>query len=197
MTHTAAKAYPLAWPTGRPRTKSRTSSKFGDRTLAKAFQALKAELARLGAQYVVISTNVPLKANGEPYSDPGRMPDPGAAAYFRLKDKPYVLSCDRWTSVEENIYALSKHVEAMRGMERWGVGSVEQTFAGFKELAADSEPAWWSVLGLGDNASVEEIQRAHRLLAMAAHPDRGGSEAAMQRINVARDKGLAARRSNA
>lgn len=190
MAHTAAKAYPLAWPNGRPRSSHRSHSKFGDRTLAKSLDALKAELSRLGAQYVVVSSNVPLKANGDPYSDPGRMPDPGVAVYFQLKSKPYSLSCDKWISVEDNMYALAKHIEAMRGQDRWGVGTVEQAFAGFKELPNDTGPDWWNVLGISEDASIEEIQRAHRAKAMHAHPDRGGSEAAMQQINVARDRAL-------
>lgn len=190
MAHEAAKAFPLAWPMGQARARSRSSSKFRDRTLAVAFQELKAELTRLGAQYIVISSNVPLKANGEPYSDPGRMPDPGVAAYFKLRGKTYALACDRWLTVEENIYALAKHIEAMRGMERWGVGSVEQTFAGFKQLASESEATWWEVLGVDARASVDEIVAAHRAKAMAVHPDRGGSTDLMTRVNVARDRGL-------
>lgn len=199
--HAAAKAFPLQWPKGRDRTKSRTQSRFSDKTIATALRPLKDELERLRAQYVVISTNVPLKANGDPYSDPGRMPDPGAAVYFRLKDKPYVLSCDRWSGVEENLYAIAKHIEALRGMERWGVASLEQTFAGFKELSATAgegeDP--WMVLGMEPMGGTMtgpvaecEVKARHRELARTAHPDAGGSEDAMTRINVARDSALAA-----
>jgi hypothetical protein len=193
-TTTAAKAFPLQWPEGRARTKARQQARFADRTLYKSLEALKAEIGRLNAGYVVISTNIPLKANGDPYSDPGRMPDPGVAVYFRMKDKPYVLSCDRWISVEDNMYALAKHIEAMRGMERWGVASQEQTFAGFKALTetagAGEDP--WMVLGLTPMTSSESVLIRHRQLARESHPDTGGSEAAMTRLNVARDAALAA-----
>ncbi len=189
----SAQAFPLSWPAGRPRTKVRFSSRFGDKSVATAIKPLKAELSRLGASYIVISTNIPLKVNGDPYSDPGRMPDPGCAVYFQLKSKPYCLPCDRWDCVEDNLYAVAKHVEAMRGMERWGVSSVEQAFAGFKELpatAGDSEP-WTTVLGIPDYANAGEIKAAHRVAAQSAHPDRGGSAEQMARINVARDRALA------
>ena len=192
-TTTAAKAYPLQWPKGRERTKARTQSRFGDKTIASALRPLKDELDRLRAQYQVISTNVPLKANGDPYSDPGRMPDPGVAVYFRLKDKPYVLSCDRWLTVEENLYAVAKHIEALRGVDRWGVASLEQNFAGFKELTATAgegeDP--WMILGLAPMSSSEAVYIAHRQLAIAAHPDRGGSHDQMSRVNAARDAALA------
>jgi hypothetical protein len=177
---------------GVQRTKSRSTSRFGDKSVYVAYRALKDELSRLNATYVVVSTNIPLKANGEPYSDPGRMPDPGAAVYFRLKDKSYCLPCDRWLGVEENLYAIAKHIEAMRGMERWGVGSIEQTFAGFRELpsfAGEGED-WRTVLGLGNNATPEQVKQAHRLAAIAFHPDKGGSVDAMARINLARDRAL-------
>src|ERR1700692_308788 len=87
----AMRAYPLYWPDGRNRTTSRVQSRFGKRTVAKALSELKEELNRLGARLVVISTNIPLKDNGDPYSDPGRMKDPGCAVYFQLKNKPYCL----------------------------------------------------------------------------------------------------------
>lgn len=194
-----AKAYPLIWPKGRERTKNRVQSRFSDKTIATALRPLKDELDRLRAQYIVISTNIPLKSNGDPYSDPGRMPDPGVAVYFRLKDKPYVLSCDRWLGVEENMYAIAKHIEALRGMERWGVASLEQTFAGFKELPSNASEGEdpWAVLELEPMSSEEAINKSHRRLALLSHPDRGGSQERMSRINTARDAALAAIRAEA
>ena len=50
---------------------------------------------------------------------------------------------------------------------------------------------WWTVLGIPKNASVKEVQKAHRLLAKKMHPDLGGSTSAMSRINAARDEALA------
>jgi hypothetical protein len=187
-----AQAFPLAWPSGMPRTKSRESSRFVDKTVAISLRALKEELERLRAGYVVISTNIPLKANGDPYSDPGRMPDPGCAVYFQMKNRSYCLPCDKWITVEENMYAIAKHIEAMRGMERWGVGSVEQMFAGFKQLAAENEgPSWWGVLQVRACATVDEIETAYRSLAKVSHPDSPtGSHDAMAALNAAREQGL-------
>lgn len=185
------KAFPLTWPTGQPRSKVRATSRLGDRTLAAALAVLKSELTRLAAQFVIVSTNVPLKDNGEPYSNPGKMADPGVAVYFQLKGRGYCLACDRWKSVEENLYSVAKHIEAMRGMDRWGVGSVEQNFAGFRELPASVTLSnWWDVLGITRDADRDAIVSAHRKLAMNAHPDRGGFDGAMQQLNVARDQAL-------
>ena len=46
---------------------------------------------------------------------------------------------------------------------------------------------YYAILGVAANASVEEIRRAYRKSALAVHPDRGGSDRLMQRINEAWD----------
>lgn len=44
-----------------------------------------------------------------------------------------------------------------------------------------------AILGLGAGDGPEAIRAAHRRLAAAVHPDRGGSTELMRRINLARD----------
>jgi hypothetical protein len=54
----------------------------------------------------------------------------------------------------------------------------------------------WNVLGLPPRSTEDEIQRAWREKAKRAHPDQGGSTAAMAELNAARDAALGeARRS--
>jgi hypothetical protein len=48
-----------------------------------------------------------------------------------------------------------------------------------------------NLLGVEDSATREEIIAAHRRLTALVHPDRGGSTAAMQEANAARDLLLA------
>ena len=43
------------------------------------------------------------------------------------------------------------------------------------------------LLGVGENASLEEIRSAHRRLIARVHPDIGGSEELANRVNLARD----------
>lgn len=43
------------------------------------------------------------------------------------------------------------------------------------------------ILGVGPDASVEEIQRAWKRLMARTHPDQGGSEGLAARVNAARD----------
>lgn len=195
-------AYPLSWPQGWPRSRVRTAAPFHkkrdtgrgyaqkhDVTMRQARDQLARELALLDARSIVLSTNVELNLNGDPRGDRARPSDPGVACYFKLKGRDTVLACDKWLRPEDNIVALARHIEALRGQARWGVGSVEQAFTGYQALPAPEQ--WWQVLGLQPNASVDQINAAWKRLAIDAHPDRpGGSEAAMARINAARDTAI-------
>jgi len=148
-------------------------------------------LIGVGDYNVVISTNVELRNDGLPYANRRPPEDPGAAVYFKLKGKPCVLACDKWNRVEDNLRAITKHIEALRGQERWGVGSVEQAFAGYTALPpAGSSPgqSWWNVLGCAHDAPFEICQEAYRQKARAAHPDNGGSHDAMVALNAAWDQ---------
>lgn len=51
-----------------------------------------------------------------------------------------------------------------------------------------SETEARSVLGVGAEASIDQIQAAYRARMRTAHPDRGGDAAAAKRLNAARDR---------
>ena len=86
-----------------------------------------------------MSSNIPRGKQGSPISNIGVLKDPGVAVYFTIKEKPVSLACDKWVHVEDNIWAIAKHIEALRGQERWGVGSIEQAFAGYTALPAPGQ----------------------------------------------------------
>lgn len=147
-----------------------------------------AELGRMGVPdcRVIISTNVPLRRDGQPYSGQKQPADPGVAVYFKLKDRPCVLACDKWDRVECNLWAIAKHIESLRGQDRWGVGTIEQAFAGYAALPAPSgQTDWWVLLGVPRGATMESIKQVHRELAKRHHPDVGGSADYMAELNDA------------
>jgi hypothetical protein len=185
-------AYPLTWPRHRPRCRWPEHSNF-DVSLGKSIKDVQREVNLLGGTGLIISSNLPLRRDGMPYANASQPMDRGVAVYFTYKKKPMCFACDRWTRIEDNMRAISKTIDALRGIARWGTGDmIEQAFTGFTALPAPE--AWWQVLGLtGPHASRDEIEQAHRRLAMQHHPDRGGGDTEkMARVNRARDQGMEA-----
>lgn len=196
-------AYPLDWPPGWPRAKWRGPSPFRSGntyqsrellSLSSSRSRLNVELERLGATYVVVSSNQ------RPGSDAVRHDDPGVAVYFNLRGKPHVLACDKWNRLPDNLAAIAKHIEALRGIDRWGVGSIERAFAGFTALpppGGSSEPTkrpWRLVLEVECPANPDGGAREAFLMlaesrfkskARQAHPDAGGTVDAMAELNLA------------
>lgn len=179
------RAFPLYWPEGVKRTTYRTRSKFKT-TLGAAREELLNELKLLRAGMVVVSTNLPLRSdNGLFRIDDRKLTDPGVAVYFRLKNQPRAMSCDRWDDLASNIHALALSIEAMRGLERWGSSDmVERVFTGFTALPP-AETDWRAVLGGYEAHGLAGVRSRYRALALEAHPDRGGTTEAMARLNAA------------
>lgn len=203
--------YPLHWPLQRPRTPTyrRKDAPFGKRvqgvgnstdlahlSVRDALERLQAEVDRLGAKDVILSSNVELRLDGWPRSDRGNPSDPGVALYFSLKGKAMCLPCDTFNRVADNIAALAAHIEATRKIERYGVASVSEMFTGFEALPAPgAKRSWRDILGFNvDRPGVitkERIDGAYRLRAQEAHPDKpGGSHEAMAELNRAREEAL-------
>jgi DnaJ domain len=186
---TPKSGYPLAWPIGRPRTRVRQRSQFKV-TQEAAVQDLAYEVDRLGGSDMVITTNVELRRDGYPRSGRGLPIDQGVAVYFTFKKKPMCFACDRWETIGENIRAIGQTVGALRGIERWGSGSmIEQAMQGFTALPAPEQP--WQVLEVEHDAQRSAIEAAYKRLAARRHPDRPDGDAhRMARINSARDQML-------
>jgi hypothetical protein len=187
-----AAAYPLEWPRGWPRSGGVSASRF-ELPTGRAYEKLRAELHRMGAEYPVISTNIPIKADGTPRLD--REPvDSGVAVYFRRKGRDVVFACDKYDVVRDNFSAIAKTLEALRGIERWGAGELlDRAYSGFAQLpekASEGEDCW-QVLGLAPMSEERLVRLSHRDLVRKLHADGADSES-MARVNVARDNALAA-----
>lgn len=185
-------AYPLSWPTGWERNRAnRGYSNFGQHSLAECSKKILDEVRLMPGLACVISTNVELRLDGLPRSNQRTPADPGAAVYFQYRKKPIVFACDRWRTVEENLWAIAKHLEALRGQERWGVGNLEQAFQGY--LALPAPESWWQVLGIAPAASEDDIRTAYRELAKQTHPDAGGDQDKFVRVQAAYDAAMKAK----
>lgn len=197
--------YPLDWPPAWPRTKLRKRAVFGDKTLNRAVTELMRELSLLGALDVVISANLELrKSDNLPKSGQRQPEDRGVAVYFNLNKNQQCIPCDKWTTIEDNVWAVKKTVEALRGLERWGAKEmVRAAFTGFKalpEYTGDGNSLtltqgqtinkpWHEVLGLGPDAPLPFAEEKYKKLAQIHHPDQpGGSHIKMSELNGAIDQ---------
>jgi hypothetical protein len=193
-----ATAYPLQWPAGRPRRDGwkRENARF-DTSMATARDGLFNELKLLGARHVVLSSNVALRLDGKPYANGPRIDDPAVAVYFSYRDRQMCFACDRWSKVEDNVQAIRKTIEALRGIARWGTGDMLQAaFTGFAALpppiVAGMKRHWRDVMNFGSEATVnaDMVKARYRMLASGFHPDQGGDQAKMSELNVARDEAI-------
>lgn len=192
-------AFPLYWPAGYSRSKGQINSRFKV-TMDKAQRFLRTEIDRLKGTDLIISTNVPVKSNGLLYADWMRrkIDDPGAAIYFKYNGKNVSMCCDQYERVWENIYALAKGIEAIRGMQRWGVSDfIDRAFTGFKALPENVvSDTWYNVLEVDQFASYSEIYQAYLNKAKTAHPDAGGNDELFIKIRSAYDQALAHLKKN-
>jgi hypothetical protein len=193
-----AESYPLHWPEGWPRTphqKRLDSSRFMT-TFDKAKRDLYAELRRLGARNIVLSSNLPLRNDGEPRADAARrrIDDPGVAVYFTFNGNQMVMARDAYWRTHDNLRSIGLAVEHLRGLERHGGGTMmERAFSGFTALPAPGAVrSWREVLGIlpGTAVNAEVVNIFYRQKARTAHPDNGGSNAAMAELNAAREAAM-------
>lgn len=199
---TDATRYPLSWPAGWKRSpiggkRPATFRKHGKwLTVTQGFERLVSELDRLGATDRLVSSNVERGARGAPLSGRPEPADRGVAVYFKLKGKDRVLACDTFTTVADNMAAIAAHIECLRGIDRYGVGTLDQAFAGYDALpppGAVAKIPWRKVFEYTDDArpSKADLQARYRMMAARFHPDlQGGSHEAMAMLNTARDEAL-------
>lgn len=187
-------AYPLQWPDGWPRQKHRENDtvfrgKIYGLTMARARDQLMAELQRLNATGLVISSNVQLRQDGLPYSEQRRIADPGVAVYFQLKKRPMVMAQDRYVSVAGNMRSIGLAIEAMRQLARHGGGTMmERAFSGFAAIAPpDWKKPWREVFGVPADwrGDADTLPAIYREKAKIRHPDYGGSATVMAELNIA------------
>ena len=175
-------ANPLQWPTNWPRTKKPIRSRFNTR-FSKARNELLNELRLLGAKQIVLSSNIELRRDGLPYAKKSQPEDKGVAVYFYRENKEQCIPCDKWHKVEDNIQAIKKTIEALRGLERWGAKSmVDAAFRGFQSLPHYCEgDSFETNMHISppkkyfyDCNNLEQLKKRYKSMIKEMHPDTGG-----------------------
>lgn len=145
----------------------------------------------MGGRHPVLSTNIPLRRDGLPYANQPEPVDPGVAVYFEYKKKSMSFACDRWDRVRDNVRAIEKTIEAIRGIERWGASDMmERAFMAFEALPAPGD--WRADLGLPPEATPADAKKRYKDLVKTHHPDRGGDAEQFNRINRAYEAAMSA-----
>lgn len=163
-----ARTYPLDWPSTHDRTDSldRRRSRFKSSRSA-SFVMLRDELARFGAENIIVSSDMKQRQDGGGFlSSQSEPADPGIVARFQWGGRPFIIACDGYNSVAGNLRAVQETIAAMRAIDRHGsTRLLEQAVSGFSALPpAAGDPVvtarpWWEVFdiaGLG-GFSIEEI----------------------------------------
>ncbi|MCK9994596.1 MAG: hypothetical protein Dbin4_03116 [Alphaproteobacteria bacterium] len=179
-------AWPLHWPHGHPRTKTRIRSQFKT-SLTGAINNVMDELRRFGADTGLKVESVTISSNFS-LTEP-RPADPGVAVYFRWDKIDACIAVDRYPLIEANLQAIAKVIEADRAkMRHGGLHIVRASFRGYAALPPPKDASgqlvapWWKALGLPQDATVAQAEAAYRRAVKESHPDRGGDPAKFNMI---------------
>jgi hypothetical protein len=162
-----------------------------------ARNVLADEVRRFGGRDLIISSNLELKKDNTPRSGQKQPADRGVAVFFERNKEPMALACDVYSTVEDNLWALCRTLDALRQIERDGSPAlINRAFKGFAALPDPDARRWWEVLNVHETANNAEIRAAYIRLARQYHPDTGvdGGDAVMfDQVQKAFDLAMAKR----
>ena len=127
----------------------------------------------------------------KPYAN-ASFEDPGVVAYFTKDGEQMAAACDRWDNPRDNAQDLFHYLHETRMQEQRGTVTAESEYQKLRlpsgdESVAPAPPAH-VVLGVGRDATMDEIRDAYREKVKEAHPDNGGSEDEFVRVRDAYDE---------
>lgn len=146
---------------------------------------------------VVVSTNIALRRDGLPLAGQRTPDDPGVAVYFTYKKRQMCFACDRWRNIEDNMQAIARTIEALRGVARWGTGDMmEAAFNGFTALPSPEfgTAGWREILNFAATGPItaDALNLRWKHLRSVHHPDKGGDPHMFAQIKAAYEQGLSA-----
>lgn len=82
------------------------------------------------------------------------------------------LACDVYSTVEDNLWALVRTLDALRQIERDGSPAlINRAFKGFAALPDPEKKQWFEILNVPANADAETVKASYFTLAKKYHPD--------------------------
>lgn len=147
---------------------------------------LEREVRMLGARQVVVELAVvesDLRRDGQPYAS-ARPRHPGVTVAFDSQHGSLKYTADKFATWMENLRAIALGLEALRKVDRYGMTSRGEQYAG------------WKALPPGPSKTVERgrdlIEQYGSVTAAlkATHPDVGGNETDFHAVQAARESAL-------
>lgn len=168
--HIAPDDKPLRWPEGWPRTDAedrvRAPFLWGYATTRSNY--LHA-LGELGVSWAQLSL-----------SDDHR--DPGVACYWNILSHRCTVAFDLFTQPDGNLDAITRCIEHLAALrEIGGEALLRHTLKGLR--VTPEIPVWCTFYGFDEIPERSLLEKTHRNLVFDAHPDRGGTSEAMQKLN--------------
>lgn len=164
---------------------------------------LKRELGLLGVSQGVLEVDVAhpnaIRKDGWIYED-AKVKSPRVILRFALEGQgALVYKCDQYDDWKANVRAIRLGLEALRAVDRYGITSRREQFAGFKELPSTTGPTMTTtraaevLAGSSAQAAIAkvlgDVKTAHDAALVAvkkAHPDAGGTAERFHVVQTAR-----------
>lgn len=164
---------PLQWKPHIEKTKNRKKSQFKSKSASFASIELVKQLRLMGAKNCVITSNMILTKDKSRFmSMQPNIEDTGVSVFFELKGQSKVMQIDLYDKVEDNMWAIYKSVEALRGLNRWGGAQImDGMFTGFNALPSPDQVTNNSIAYFSDCHSKEQARERYLRLAKELHPD--------------------------
>lgn len=175
-----------SWPGELRTARQRVRAPF-DSTYTSTLELLDRELRMLRATVTVVQ----LAVNEGQIRRDGKLrasayPDhPGVILSFDTKQGHFRYAADRFTSWQDNLRAIALGLEALRKIERYGIGSGVEQYTGFLQL----EPGNGTITTAEQaEAFIAEHGGTYRNAARKLHPDNpdGGDPVLFKRLQDAR-----------
>jgi hypothetical protein len=167
---------------------------------AATLSLLEREMRHLSAQNVVIQagfTREQVRNDGWPRSG-ARPSHPAVVVSFRSRGKDLSFPCSTYRSHEDNLRAIALSLEALRGVNRYGVTQNEEQYKGWAQLPpptpAQKMSRFDACIFLQSNSDVDagsigafskSRDEAYRQAARRLHPDAGGNHEQFVRLQEA------------